>query len=48
MMPYAIDSDLFAGMAIAGVIGLIVGVIWLVRTLRDPDDEAPWRYRDRD
>ena len=32
----------------AGVLGLVAGLVWMVRIFRGPRDEPPpWRYRDR-
>ena len=34
-------------LAILGVIGLVVGFVWMTRIARGPRDEPPaWRYRD--
>jgi hypothetical protein len=37
------------GMGILGILGILVGLAWMVRILRaDPEpDSSAWRYRDR-
>jgi hypothetical protein len=33
--------------ALPGLVGILVGLVWLVRIFRGPRDEPPpWRYRD--
>jgi hypothetical protein len=33
---------------LAGLVGIVVGLVWMIRIFRGPRDEPPpWRYRDR-
>jgi hypothetical protein len=35
-------------LAPAGYLGMIIGLVWMIRIFRGPpDDVPPWRYRDR-
>jgi hypothetical protein len=37
-----------APLTVAGYLGMLVGLAWMIRIFRGPRDEPPrWRYRDR-